>query len=344
MAEFGGWDMPIQYTGIMAEHQAVRTTAGLFDISHMGQLYVRGEPAWLDSILTNHAAALEPGSGHYSFMLNEAGGVIDDLFVYRLGAAEYLLVLNAAVYQHDLEWLHNHLIAGIELDDRSEQHAALALQGPQAPAIAARLLENAGVTAALPSRNRIVAVPEMDLLVAATGYTGEPGYELFFPAERAAQLWDGLQAAADGQLAWCGLGARDTLRLEMGYPLNGADLDSHHTPLEARAGWAVNMDKGDFIGRDILEQQLQLGVEVKLTGFQVEGKSPPPRPHYPIVAEQQQIAEASSAGLSPSLGIGIGLCYLPVKYSQPGNKLGLLIRGKEFPIVTSRRPFYKPTQ
>ncbi len=342
MAAFGGWDMPIQYQGILAEHQAVRSRAGLFDISHMGQLYVRGNPAWLDSILTNHAAGLSPGTGHYSFLLNQAGGVIDDLFVYRLADEEYLLILNAAVYDQDLAWLREHLGSGIELDDRSGMSAALAMQGPLASLVADKFFTAAGISIELPRRNRIQQIPELDLLIAATGYTGEAGYELFFPVDRAESIWDGLFAAANGQLELCGLGARDSLRLEMGYPLNGADLDAYHTPLEAGTAWAVNMDKGDFIGRTVLEAQLAQGLKEKLTGFQVVGKSPPPRAHYPILAEGSKISESTSAILSPTLGIGIGLSYLPVKFSNPGNKLEIEIRGKKFPIVTCRRPFYKP--
>ncbi len=346
MVEFGGWLMPVQYEGILSEHRAVREAAGLFDISHMGQVRVEGAEAaaWLDRILTNHASALSPGTGHYSFLLNDSGGVLDDLFVYRLDDTAFLLVINAAKRNEDMAWLESHLDEAdvnlqLELD-----RAALALQGPAAPEIASQFLTSLGISDALPPRNGLLLTAGLDLVLASTGYTGEAGVEMFFHESLCSRLWEGLlDIGRSAGLALCGLGARDTLRLEMGYPLNGADLDPAHTPLEAGAAWAVSFSKGDFIGRKALEAQRQNGLPSKLTGFRVTEKSPPPRPHYPLLHNGQVVAEATSAALSPTLGIGIGMAYLPPHLSLPGTPLTIEIRGKHFAAETCRRPFVIPS-
>lgn len=346
MVDFGGWDMPVQYAGILAEHEAVRQRAGLFDISHMGQVRVGGggAAAWLDRVLTNHASALVSGTGHYSFLLNEAGGVIDDLFVYRLGRDDYLLVINASKRGEDMAWLEGHMDCppnvAVEL---AADRAALAVQGPAAAGIVSRFLVQAGIPIQIPARNRVVCAPDHDLVLASTGYTGEAGVELFFHESLCQLVWDGLLAAGhEAGLALCGLGARNTLRLEMGYPLNGSDLDPMHTPLEAGASWAVAFDKGDFIGRAALEAQRTAGIPSKLIGFRLLDKSPPPRAHYPLFHEGEFIAEATSATLSPSLGVGIGMAYLPAALARPGTLLEMEIRGRRFRAETCRRPFYQP--
>lgn len=347
MAPFGGWDMPIQYRGILAEHRAVRGAAGLFDISHMGQLVVggAGATAWLDRVLSNQAGALSAGVGHYSFLLNEQGGVIDDLFVYRLADDRFLLVVNAARHDEDVAWLRGHIVDGVVLEDRGGGHVALALQGPKAPAIMTAFLGSAGVVATPPARNRILRIPELDMDLAGTGYTGEDGYEMFFPARHADRVWTELLDVGTAHgLTLCGLGARDSLRLEMGYPLHGADLDTDHTPLEAGAAWAVRLDKGDFIGRDALLAQKAAGLPARLTGFELTGKSPPPRPHYRVFADGEPVGETTSAMLSPTLGKGIGLAYLPPRFARPGQPIEIEIRGRRFPAVTCKRPFHQPAK
>lgn len=382
MVEFGGWLMPVQYEGILAEHRAVREQAGLFDISHMGQVRVEGAgaSAWLDRMLTNHASALDPGCGHYSFLLNESGGVIDDLFVYRLSDEAFLLVINAAKRAEDMAWLARHLPAQLMSSEASpslgrtaavssqtsapssdyhqikrsldgtevivqlqDDRAALALQGPASQKIAERFLDAVGVSAELPARNGVKVVAGLDLVIAATGYTGEKGFELFFHESLCDRVWESLLAAGTGEgMTLCGLGARDTLRLEMGYPLNGSDLDAHHSPLEAGTAWAVNFQKGDFVGRQALQAQRESGLQVRLSGFRVTEKSPPPRPHYPLLHDGQAIAEATSAALSPTMGIGIGMAYLPLHLAKPGTPLAIEIRGRHFAAEVAKRPFVKP--
>lgn len=344
LVEFAGWQLPVQFAGIVAEHRAVRTAAGLFDISHMGQIEVTGpaSAAWLDTLLSNDGRLLTPGQGQYTLLLNDRGGVIDDLLLYRLGPEESLLVVNAARTAEVAHWLRAH-------PDRSTSwrllpdRAAVALQGPQAPAIFARAFPAAGP---LPGRNEIraVAFADAELLVAGTGYTGETGCEVFGPATAAVPLWRQLLAAgAPLGLAPCGLGARDILRLEMCYPLNGADLTPDRTPLEAGLGRFAALAKPEFVGRDTLLAQHAAGVRERLTPLRATGKPVPWRAGYPVCDGAAEVGTLTSGTLSPTLGVGIGLAYLPVALARPDRPLAVAVRGHLHPAVVARKPFFKPS-
>ena len=335
---FGGWLMPVQYTSILLEHAAVRKTAGVFDISHMGQVLVTGENhlAWLDSILTNNFSKLAPGEGHYTIMLNERGGVIDDLIAYRLSATEALLVINASMIPEDIAWMQAHLTAGVTLSDQSSAWAGLAIQGPDSPEIFTQLFPSE----ALPPRNGVSKTTSGEI-ICRTGYTGEDGFEFFCPAAHGADFFGKFIAAGATP---CGLGARDTLRLEMCYPLNGNDLSPHRTPIEAGLGFFCDLQKPDFIGKSILLAQKQNGPPTKLTAIMLTGKAPPPRAHYPVLdTSGATLGELSSGVLSPSLKEGIAMAYLPASLAKPGTPLLIDIRGRSFPAITVKKPFLKKT-
>jgi aminomethyltransferase len=333
---FGGWAMPVQYSSILTEHAAVREKAGVFDISHMGQVFVTGADhvAWLDSILTNNLSKLAPGQGQYTIMLNEGGGVIDDLIAYRISETESLLVVNASMIPEDVAWMEKHLAPGVTLRNESDAWAGLAIQGPDAAAIFAKLFP----AESLPPRNGISKTATGEI-VCRTGYTGEDGYEFFCPAaEGSAWFTKFIEAGATP----CGLGARDTLRLEMCYPLNGNDLSPARSPIEAGLGFFCDLTKPDFIGRETLLSQKTNGPEVKLTAIELTEKGPPPRPHYPVLsAEGKTLGELSSGVLSPTLGTGIAMAYLPAAFTKPGTPLLIDIRGRRFKAVTVKKPFLK---
>lgn len=345
MMEFGGWWMPVQYGGILQEHQAVRTQAGLFDISHMGEIWVSGEAAetFLNRMLTNDVRLLDEGSGQYSLLLNERGGVIDDLLCYRTAAQEYLLVVNASMIEADERWLRAHAEQGVRIENASELWAGFAIQGPQSATIVSATL---GLPPeALPSRNGIGLVQSENgtLWLARTGYTGEDGFEFFCGSESGVWWWRRfLEMGASRGLIPCGLGARDTLRLEMGYPLNGSDLSPEKTPLEAGLGAFVKMEKGDFVGLGALKSQKAAGLGFRLYGLVMEGKTPPLRAHYPVLARGENVGETTSGAPSPSLGVGIGMAYLPAEGCPPGTRVEVDIRGRRFPAIVSKRPMYQP--
>ncbi len=336
MLPFAGWEMPIQYEGIVAEHNAVRNSLGIFDISHMGQLWISGENAatWLNNLLTNDITDLEVGEGQYTLMLNEAGGVIDDLIVYREGDSRFFLVVNAAKRDEDLAWLTLHAVDGISLEDVSDDFGAVAVQGPESAAVWETV---AGELGKLPPRNGIAQYG--DIIVCRTGYTGEDGFEFFAPTASIGNWWD--QFIASGATP-AGLGARDTLRLEKCYPLNGSDLDPGHTPLEAGLGFFVKLDKGcAFTGSDVLAGQKETGLNQRLAAIEIVGKAPPPRHGYAVInpATDETVGELSSGGLSPTLGKGIAMAYLPIALAKVGTELNLDVRGRRFPTVVVKKPF-----
>ena len=332
---FAGWEMPIQYQGIVAEQQAVRKAVGVFDISHMGEFEVSGPgaAAWLDGLLTNHVAALGVGEGHYTLLLNEAGGVIDDLILYRIGEERFFLVVNAARIEQDREWLLAHPGEGVSFRDRSAELGALAVQGPGSVSLWSRVAPGM----ALPPRNGIAEAD--DLILCRTGYTGEDGFELIAPVEKIGECFDRL---LDAGAVPCGLGARDTLRLEKCYPLNGSDLDEVHTPLEAGLGFFVKLDKpGGFIGRDPLVSQKQQRLPARLSAIRLLDKAPPLRHGYEVLAANgsEKVAELTSGSLSPGLGLGIGLAYLPAEFAKPGTGLLVAIRERTYPAEVVKKPF-----
>jgi aminomethyltransferase len=345
IVEFGGWSMPVFYSSILEEHQAVRTRAGLFDISHMGEFFVEGEDAaaWLNGLLTNDLSRLAVGEGQYTFLLNEAGGVIDDLIVYRVEAEAFLLVVNAAKIEEDLAWLAGRLpMTGVSFRDASDALGGVALQGPASAAILPRALD---LKIALPERNRIVAVDWRghSLWIARTGYTGEDGFEIFFPNAAADLLWDTLlERGGEAGLKPAGLGCRDTLRLESCYPLNGQDLSPEKTPLEAGLGFFVALDKAaDFPGKEILRQQKADGLPTRLVALKPLEKSAPPRSHYRVLSGETAVGEVTSGTLSPTLGHGIALAYVGAAHAKTGTRLDLEVRGQRVPVEVVAKPFYK---
>jgi len=324
--------MPVQYTSIVAEHQAVRTQVGMFDISHMGQLIVdgAGARAWLNKMLTNNIDKLDVGSGQYTFLLNEGGGIIDDLIAYRIGEQKFLLVVNASRTDEDLAWLEKHLPPEIKIDNRTTDFGGVAIQGPDVT----KLFHE------LPARNRIidVAIDGMNVSIARTGYTGEDGVEVFFRATDAAKFW---RLMLERGAKPCGLGARDTLRLEMCYPLNGSDLSPERNPVEAGLGFFVDLTKENFIGRDVLLRVKESGPCEKLVPFRMKEKGAPPRPHYGVFAEGERIGEVTSGTLAPSLNWGVGMAYVSAAHAKIGQPIEIEIRGQKFPATIEKKPLYK---
>jgi aminomethyltransferase len=343
MIPFGDWIMPVQYSGIMDEHQAVRNNVGVFDISHMGQLVAMGQTAgaWLNEMLTNNVEKLEVGTGQYTFLLNESGGIIDDLIVYRTAPEEFLLVVNASRAEEDFAWLEKHRPDHVSLSNRSADYGGLAIQGPRVVELFHAIL---GDDVELPPRNAIVDLARngKELLIARTGYTGEDGVEVFFTAKDAAKVWnDILDKGKPLGIRPCGLGARDTLRLEMCYPLNGSDLSPEHNPIEAGLGFFVDLKKTKFIGREELVRAKENGTANRLVAFRMKGKGPPPRPHYSVWYEGELIGEATSGTLSPSLNQGIGMAYVATAHARAETEIEIEIRGQKFPATIEKKPLYK---
>jgi aminomethyltransferase len=352
MVPFAGWLMPVQYTSIVEEHRAVRNNLGIFDISHMGQLIVDRASAreWLNAMLTNNIEKLDVGQGQYTFLLNERGGIIDDLIAYRIGDEKFLLVVNAARADEDFAWLKKHLPAveaavsaasQIQIDNRSKDFGGVAIQGPRAIHLFHALL---GDDVDLPVRNHIVdlELDGMPLSIARTGYTGEDGVEVFFRAQDAAAFWNlVLEQGEKFGIKACGLGARDTLRLEVCYPLNGSDLSPEHNPIEAGLGFFVDLTKANFIGREVLLETKENSPRERLVPFRMKEKGPPPRPHYSVFNNNERIGEVTSGTLSPSLNWGIGMAYVSAPHAKIGAEIDIEIRGQKFPATIERKPLYK---
>ena len=339
---FAGFEMPVQYqTGIIAEHAAVRETAGLFDVSHMGEFIVRGPQALelVQHITVNDASKIEVGQAQYSAMCLESGGIIDDLLIYRF-ADRFMLVVNAANRAKDLNWIQQHADTfDVELEDVSEGTALIALQGPAAREIL-QPLTKPDVNSIEYYRFSEGEVANVPAVISGTGYTGEDGFELYTAAEDASKVWDALLSAgsSDGLIP-AGLGARDSLRLEMGYSLYGNDLDENHTTLESGLGWITKLDKDDFVGRDALIEQKENGVARRLVGMKLEGRAFP-RPGYPIVSNGEAVGQITSGTMSPSLGVGIALGYVPSEMARIDTVLQIDVRGRLADGRVQRPPFY----
>ena len=343
MVPFAGYSMPVHYpTGIVAEHHAVRTAAGLFDVSHMGELHVAGPDALrlIQYVLTNDASTLDVGQAQYTALCREDGGVLDDCLVYRLPDA-YLLVVNASNLDKDREWIRAHAGAfDADIVDRSERTALLALQGPRAAGILAPL---ASVDLEEIAYYRFAegAVAGRPALIARTGYTGEDGFELYVANEDAVPIWTALLEAGGGAgMLPAGLGARDSLRLEVGYALYGNDLDEEHDAVESGLGWVVKLDKGDFIGRDALARRKEEGTSRQLVGFRLRERGIP-RPGYEIQVAGETVGVVTSGVHSPSLGCGVGLGYVDREHAAAGTLLDVAIRGKPVAAQVERPPFYR---
>lgn len=357
---FAGWLMPVHYSSIVEEHQTVRNNVGIFDISHMGQFIVHGMAGrdWLNRMLTNTVEKLATGAGQYTFLLNESGGIIDDLIVYRIANETFLLVVNAARTAEDFAWLQNHLkekrsldrtagglqtVASCALTNRSSEFGGVAIQGPRVIELFYALF---GADMELPARNHIADFTFAGTIVsvARTGYTGEDGIEVFFRAKDAVKFWNAaLEKSKTLGIKPCGLGARDTLRLEMCYPLNGSDLSPERNPIEAGLGFFVDLTKPDFVGRDALLKTKQSGPPEKLVPFRMTEKGPPPRPHYAVFHNGEQIGQVTSGTLSPSLNWGIGMAYVSSAHAKIGAKIDIEIRGQKFPAIVEQKPLYKKT-
>jgi aminomethyltransferase len=341
MVPFAGYEMPVQYpTGITAEHRLVRESVGLFDVSHMGEVEVRGPEALelVQRLTVNDASALTVGQAQYSALCRQSGGIIDDLLVYRF-PGHYMLVINASNRAKDVAWMEEHARDfDADLTDRSDDVALLALQGPGTTRILAPLvdqdLETIGYYRFAEGR-----VAGAAALVSRTGYTGEDGFELYVGAGDAARLWRELLDRGGDDVGPAGLGARDSLRLEMGYALYGNDLDEDHTPLESGLGWIVKLQKGDFLGRDVLVRQKEAGVSRKLVGFRLVERGFP-RPGYPLTDGETAVGAVTSGVLSPSLGFGVGMGYVPSALAGAGTEIGVQIRNRTIPAVVQRPPFY----
>ncbi|MDR7554882.1 MAG: glycine cleavage system aminomethyltransferase GcvT [Armatimonadota bacterium] len=344
LVPFAGWEMPLQYVGIVAEHVAVRTRAGLFDVSHMGQIRVEGREALevVQRVITNDASRLSVGRGLYTPMCLPSGGIVDDVTVFRVAEDVYLFVVNAARRERDVAWITEHAAgATATVHDVSDATALLALQGPRAAAILARVAD--GEVTVLPRFHalddvRIAGVPAW---VSRTGYTGEDGFELAVPWDEAPRVWYALLEAGQPEgLVPAGLGARDTLRLEAGYMLYGNDIDETTTPLEAPLAWTVKFDKGEFVGREALIRQHTEGVTRRLVGFEVVDRAIA-RAHQGIWAEGVRIGRVTSGTFAPTLQRPIGLGYVPVAYAAVGTRLEIEARGTYVPARVVSLPFYR---
>jgi len=340
MVDFGGWELPVQFSGILDEHEAVRTRCGLFDVSHMGELTVKGPAAveLLQRATCNDVTKLEDGRAQYTGLLYPTAGFVDDILIYRNGADDYFVVVNASNSDKDYEWLAD-CAKGMDVEVRnvSSGYAQLALQGPQAERIL-QPLTDVELSAIKYYRFDVGKVDGAPAIVSRTGYTGEDGFEVYCEPSEAPRLWRKLLASGD--VKPCGLGARDTLRLEAKMALYGNDIDETTTPLEADLGWIVKIDKGDFFGRDVLQRERAEGPRRKLVGFEMVDRGIA-RHGYPVVDGQEEIGVVTSGTHSPTLKKAIGLAYLPQGKSAPGSEFFVLIRGKETRARVVPTPFYK---
>jgi aminomethyltransferase len=356
LVDFGGWDMPVAYAaGTIKEHKAVRDAVGLFDVSHMGEIALRGPRVReaIDQLTTNAVAAAPPGKAVYTLLCRPGGGIIDDCIFYKRSDEDFLVIVNASTTAKDLEWLREHTHALCEIEDQSDATALIAVQGPQAVALVDRLA--GGALAGLASFSFVDApVAGIPCLAARTGYTGEDGFELACPADDAARLWSILSENLPPGGLPIGLAARDTLRLEAKLPLYGNDLDEDHTPLEAGLGWAVKLDR-EFIGAEALRSQKRAGLDRQLVGFKIADDARAIARHgYPVVDRSRAGSDAADAspvigtvtsgGPGITVGGAIGLAYVPVSHTRAGTQLAIDCRGKDIAAHVVSGKFYKRTQ
>ncbi len=357
LIEFGGWEMPVQYSSIVDEHLCVRRAAGIFDICHMGEVLVtgRGAEGLLNETLTNDVRKLAVGDGQYSQMCTENGGTVDDLYVYRIAPMEYLLIINASRIDIDVAWLQERICgsphrSGVIFEDASARLGAVAIQGPRVASFIDLLFAGPSLAGAAADRasslkkNQIGAWDRAGqrIWVARTGYTGEDGFEVVAPASIIEDIWTSTLAAGHSAcIQPIGLGARDTLRTEVCYPLYGHELDENTSPIEAGLGYFVSFDKGDFVGRTALLDQKTNGVKKKSAAFKMAEKSAPPRPGYAIFAGGEKVGDVVSGTQSPSLSAGIGMGYVPPAIAVPGTKIEIEVRGRRFAAEIVKKPIYR---
>ena len=342
LVDFGGWNMPVQYSGVLAEHNAVRTSVGVFDVSHMGEIEIKGPEAakLVDFVATNNAGKLKTGQAHYSALLYEHGGFVDDILVHKVSDDEYFLCVNASNQEKDFEHIREQNRFDANVEFVSDRFAQIAVQGPKALTVLQKLTDTnlADIKYYWFSDGTVAGVPAR---IAHTGYTGEDGFEVYVAPESAASVWHSIfEAGREFDIKACGLGARNTLRLEAKMALYGHEITASINPLEADLGWMVKMDKGDFIGRSALERVTQDGITRKLTGFEMKNRGIG-RDGYEVWVENQPAGWVTSGGPSPTLNKNIGLCYLPVEKAVPGTDIQVIIRNNPVDAVTVATPFYK---
>jgi aminomethyltransferase len=343
MVDFGGWDMPVQYSGIIEEHQAVRQAVGVFDVSHMGEIEIRGPEAskLTDFVTTNAVQKLKIGQAHYSGLLYDHGGFVDDILVHKVAQDHYFLCVNASNQEKDFEHIRAQNRFDAEVDFASERYAQLAVQGPRARDTVQKLtgidlgaikyywFQDGELNGGIPAR------------IAHTGYTGEAGFELYVPSEQAPAVWnDVMEAGQEFGIRPCGLGARNTLRLEAKMALYGHEIDASITPLEADLAWIVKFEKGEFLGREALIKQKEAGVKRRVAGFEMRGRGIG-RDGYEVWLGGAPAGWVTSGSPSPTLCKNIGLCYLPADQAQPGQPIQIMIRNQPVDAVTVETPFYK---
>lgn len=342
--DFGGWDLPVQFSSIKEEHEAVRTKAGLFDVSHMGEILVTGKEslAFLQKMMTNDLSKLKEGGAQYTAMCYENGGVVDDLLTYKLAEENYLLVVNAANTEKDFDWLTKHVEGDVQLKNVSSEYALLAIQGPKAETILQKLTPETELKSIKFFKFiEDVKINGKTALVSRTGYTGEDGFEIYCRTEDAEQIWmDLLDAGKEDGLLPCGLGARDTLRFEANLALYGQEISPDITPFEAGLGFAVKLNKSeDFIGKSALQEQKNNGIPRKVVGIEMIDRGIP-RHGYPVFANGEEIGSVTSGTQSPTLKKNIGLALIKTEYAEIGNEVEVEIRGKHLKAKLIDTPFY----
>ncbi|MCA1023013.1 glycine cleavage system aminomethyltransferase GcvT [Halobacillus litoralis] len=344
--DFGGWDLPVHFSGIKEEHAATRNAAGLFDVSHMGEILVKGSEslAFLQKMLTNDASKLEPGKAQYTIMCYEDGGTVDDLIVYHLEENTYLLVVNAANREKDFEWLERHAVGDVSVEDVSDAYVQLAVQGPEAEKVLQKLTDTdlSAIKFFRFEQNVSLEGVQDSAIVSRTGYTGEDGFEIYLPADSGPELWQTLLKAGEPEgLRPIGLGARDTLRFEANLALYGQELSRDITPIEAGLNFAVKIKKEEeFIGKDVLTKQKKEGPERKLVGIEMIDKGIP-RTHYEVYNEDERIGFVTTGTQSPTLGKNVGLAFLNRAYAEEGTEVTVQVRKRRLKARVVPTPFYK---
>lgn len=342
MVPFGGWEMPVQYSGIMEEHRAVRGRAGLFDVSHMGEVELTGPGAiaMAQRLVANDVGRLAVGQALYTPMCTPEGGIIDDLLVYKMSETRLMLVVNAANTPEDLEWIRAHAGQGARVTDRSAEIALLALQGPRTQDILSPLTPAPLDKIEYYWFREGVQVAGRTTIVSRTGYTGEDGFEIYAASRDAVPLWDAiLEAGQRAGILPAGLGARDTLRLEAGYLLHGNDMDKTTSPLEAGLGWTVKLGKSEFVGQDALRRQKAEGLSRRLAGFTLHERAIA-RHGFPIQQDGVVVGRVTSGSFGPTVEKSIGLGYLPPQIAEPGRRIAVEVRGRAVPGTVAKLPFY----
>lgn len=347
LIDFGGFEMPVQYDSIRKEHNAVRDSVGIFDVSHMGEFFIGGSEALdlIQFVTINDASKLEPGKAQYTAMCYEDGGIVDDLIVYMLDEEYFMLVVNASNIEKDFNWIEEHNTFDAEVTNRSKDYCLLAVQGPESVKTLQKITETDLSEIGFYQFEVGDLAGFDDIILSGTGYTGEKGFEIYFDKNEAdpEEIWTAImEAGSEFDIEACGLGARDTLRLEMGFALYGNDITKDTHPLEARLGWLTKLDKGEFVGRQALKEAKAKGLNRKLVGFVVDDKRSIPRKGYKILdKDENEIGEVTSGSRSITLGTNIGMGYVSIEYTEEGNSVYIEIRNRKAEATIKNPPFIK---